>query len=121
MPLILPTASDAVAETRRIADSMVDDFRKFKDPHDPSPEAATEKFVLTSVAIFYYERATTKKFDHTIGVALYDSEEAMAYMDYPEAILQRLKNSFFGSQGTEVWRRSHNEWAFSWSDEKDDD
>ena len=121
MPLTLPTASDAVDEARRIADSMVDDFRKFKDPHDPSSEAAREKFVLTSVAVFYYERPNgTKKFDNTIGVTLYDSEEAMAYMDYPEAILQRLKGSYFGGQGSEVWRRAQNEWAFSWDDEQDD-
>lgn len=121
MPLTLPTATEAVEETRRIVDRIVDDFRKFKDDNDPSQEAAVEKFVLTSVAVFYYERATTKKFDHTIGVALYDSEDSIPYMDYPEAVLQQLKNRLFASQGSEVWRRSHNEWAFSWNDEREED
>lgn len=121
MPLTLPTASDAVAEARRIADSMVDDFRKFKDPHDPSPEAMTEGHVLASISILYYERpGGTKKFDFTIGAALIDSQDAMPYMDYPESILQRLKNSLFGGKGTEVWRKDVSEWAFSWDEEKDD-
>lgn len=121
MPLILPTANEAVEEARKIAERIVDDFRKFKDPHDPSQEAAVEKFVLTSVAIFYYDRATTRKFDNTISVALYDSEDSIPYMDYPEAVLQQLKNRLFGGQGSEVWRRAHNEWALSWNNEQDED
>lgn len=122
MPLTLPTAFDAVEEARRIADSMVDDFRKFKDPHDPSPEAMTEQHVLASIAILYYERPNgSKKWDNTIAATLIDSQDAMAYMDYPESILQRLKGSFFGGAGTEVWRRDVNQWAFSWDNERDDD
>jgi len=123
MPLTMPTAVDAVAEARKIADQMVEDFRKFKDPNDPAPEAMTERNVLASFAIYYYERPNgSKKFDNTIGAALIDSEDAMPYMDFPESVLQRLKNSFlsFGGQGSEIWRKGPAEWAFSWNNERDD-
>jgi hypothetical protein len=122
MPITMPLATDAVREAQKIADSMVDDFRKYKDPHDPAPEAMTEQHVLASIAIFYYERPNgSKKFDNTIGAALIDSEDAMSYMGFPEAILQRLKSNLFWGKGTEVWRKAHNEWAFSWDNDRDDD
>lgn len=120
MPLTLPTASDAVEEARKIAERLVDDFRKYPDPHDPAPEAAREKFVLTSFAVYYYERSSVTKFDHTVGVALPDSEDSMPYMNFPEAVLQQLKNSRFGGQGSDVWRKGTEEWAFSWDEERDD-
>lgn len=115
MLITLPTATEAREEAQRLAALKLEDFRKFTDPHDQSAEAASERTILTGLAVFYYGRL--KKFDHTIGAALYDSEESMPYMEYPQAVLQALKDGIFQGKGTTLWRKAHNEWAFSWNDE----
>lgn len=120
MTVTMPSATDVREEGQKIAERIVDDFRK---PNLTEDQKHAEDQVLSSIAFMYWPRPDgSRHYDHTVTASLVDTQDAAPYMDYPEKVLETAKNSlFFLKKSSEVWRRTPSQWALSWNDEKDDD
>jgi hypothetical protein len=116
----MPTATDVIEEANRFAERLTDAFRK---PGLDEDDKAIEDKVLISIAFMYHPRPGGSRYwDHTVSASLVDSLDAAPYMDYPQAVLTKVREqAFFLKKCSEVWRRSPSQWALSWSDESKDD
>lgn len=120
MTVTMPSVSDVIEEGHKLADRLVDDHRK---PGLDEDQRHAEDQVLSSIAFMYWPRPDgSRNWDHTVTASLVDTQDAAPYMDYPEAILAKIKDQvFFLKKSSSVWRRSPSQWALSWDTEKDED
>lgn len=119
MTITMPSATDVMEEAQKFAERITDDFRK---PGLDQDQKFAEDQVLVSIAFMYWPRPDgSRHWDHTVTASLVDTQDAAPYMDYPEAVLAKVKDQvFFLKKSSSVWRRSPSQWALSWNDEKDD-
>jgi hypothetical protein len=120
MAVMMPSATDIREEGQKIAERIVDDFRK---PDLTEDQKFAEDQVLSSIAFMYWPRPDgSRNWDHTVTASLVDTQDAAPYMDYPEKVLAEVKsNLFFLKKCSTVWRRTPSQWALSWNNAEKDD
>lgn len=119
MTVTMPSATDVMEEAQKFAERFTDTFRK---PNLEEHLKFAEDQVLSSIAFMYWPRPEgSRHWDHTVTASLVDTQDAAPYMDYPEAVLNKVKDQvFFLKKSSSVWRRTPSQWALSWNSERED-